>query len=111
MKLQLNQRNGRNVLRPEGEFTIYGAVEFRDELLKAMRAEGDLEIDLASATEMDGAGLQMLLLSKREAEANGKKLYLSGASPAVVEVMQLCNVAAWFEALPAGEHAAPSSAA
>jgi anti-anti-sigma factor len=96
MTVQLDQSDGRNVLRAAGELNIYGAVEFRDALLKAVAAAGDLEIDLAAVSEMDAAGLQMLLLARREADACGKPLQLTGAGAAVLEVMQLCNVTGRF---------------
>ena len=98
MKPHLDPDTGRIVLRPEAEFTIYNAMECRDALLEAMRAEGDLEIDLAAVSEMDAAGLQLLLLAKREAEAHGKRLYLTAPGPAVADVMQLCNLTVLFEA-------------
>ena len=110
MTLHIDQDLGRIVLRAEGEFNIYGAMEFRDALLKALRGEGDLEIDLAAVGEMDGAGLQLLLLARREAGALGKRMLLAGTSPVVREVMQLCNVSAWFETAPAAPGAAAPAA-
>jgi anti-anti-sigma factor len=105
MHLHFESGNDRNVLRQEGEFNIYGVVEFRDALLKAIAAEGDLDIDLTGASEVDAAGLQLLLLARSDAGACGKKLRITGASPALLDVMQLCNVTGWFEFVPA-EHAA-----
>jgi anti-anti-sigma factor len=111
MSIQLNQESGRTVLRPAGEFNIYGAVDFRDALLRAITMSGDLEIDLAAVSEMDAAGLQLLLVARREADASGKRLTLTGAGAAVLEVMQLCNVTGCFEPAPAAQGTPPSAAA
>jgi anti-sigma B factor antagonist len=111
MTVQLNQESGRTVLRPAGEFNIYCAVEFRDALVKAVASGGDLEIDLAAVSEMDAAGLQLLLVARREADASGKRLYLTGSGAAALEVMQLCNVTGCFESAPAAQDAQSSAAA
>jgi anti-sigma B factor antagonist len=100
MAIHLEVGSGVTVLRPPGEFNIYVAVEFRDVLLKALATGNDLEVDLAAVTEMDAAGLQQLLVAQREASAGGKKMRITGAGPAVLEVMELCNVATRFEGVP-----------
>ena len=100
MTIHLEVGSGVTVLRPQSEFNIYVAVEFRDVLLKALSSGNDLEIDLAAVTEIDAAGLQQLLVAQREAAAGGKKMIISGAGPAVLEVMELCNVGARFDGVP-----------
>lgn len=97
MKLQCERNGGRQVLRPEGEFNIYGAIDFREALVAAVHAEGDIDVDLSAASEMDAAGLQLLLLARREAAASGKLLRLIAPGAAVLEVMGLCNLASRFE--------------
>jgi anti-sigma B factor antagonist len=100
MAMQLEAGSGVTVLRPPSEFNIYVAVEFRDVLLKALASGNDLEIDLATVAEMDAAGLQQLLVAQREATAAGRKMRVTGAGPAVLEVMELCNVGARFSGVP-----------
>jgi len=84
-------------LHPQGELTIFHAAELKAEWLQALEAAGGaLEMDLAGVTELDTAGLQLLMLLKREAAAKGGTLLLHGHSPAVLEVFELLNVAAFF---------------
>lgn len=45
---------------------------------------------------MDSAGLQILLLLKREALKAGKQLSISGHSPAVRQILDLCNLVGVF---------------
>jgi len=54
------------VLHIEGEFTIFRAMELKPVILAA---PPPLEIDLSGVTEMDTAGLQLLILAKRAAVA------------------------------------------
>ena len=47
-------------------------------------------------TEIDTAGVQLLMLAKQEALRQQRELRLVGHSPAVLEVFELLNVAAYF---------------
>ena len=81
--------------RPEGELSIYTAADSKVALLNALAGAEDLEIDLASVTEIDTAGVQLLILLKREANRQGKRLVLT----------ELYHLAGWFGdplVIPAG---------
>jgi anti-sigma B factor antagonist len=80
-------------LRIEGELTIFRAMELKPVLLAEPPPQ---EIDLAGVTEIDTAGVQLLMLAKRAALAQQRELRLVGHSPAVIEVFELLNVAAYF---------------
>lgn len=82
----------------EGEFSIYTAAALKPQLLAALDDSVTLELDLAGVTEMDTAGLQLLLLCKREADSRGRPLRLSGNNPVVKEALELCNLQQLFEA-------------
>jgi anti-anti-sigma factor len=79
----------------EGELTIFRAGEIRELLLAQPPHQ---KIDLSGVTEMDSAGLQLLLAAKQAANAAQRPLRLIGASPAVQEVVELLNVSAHFGA-------------
>ena len=81
------------VLRIEGELTIFRAAELKDILLGDPAAQ---EIDLSGVTEMDSAGLQLLMAAKLAATKQQRQLRLLDHSAAVVEVFELLNVAAYF---------------
>jgi anti-anti-sigma regulatory factor len=82
-----------SVLRIEGELTIFRAMELKPILLADPLPE---EIDLSGVTELDTAGVQLLMLVKRAAVEQQRELRLVGHSPAVMEVFELMNVAAYF---------------
>jgi anti-sigma B factor antagonist len=82
-----------NVLRLEGEFTIFRATELKPALLANPPVD---EIDLSGVTEIDTAGVQLLMLAKKTALAQQRNLKLVAHSPAVLEVFELLNVAAYF---------------
>lgn len=81
----------------DGELTIYRAAELRQTLLGVLEGQPDgLDIDLAAVTEIDSAGVQLLMAAKRAAQAAGHPLSLSNHSEAVVDVLELLNLAAFF---------------
>lgn len=84
------------VLRIEGEFSIYRAAELKPVILHAIESAPVLEIDLSGVAEFDTAGLQLLLLAKRVAADKGHELRLVRHSAVVVDVLQLLDLAAHF---------------
>lgn len=84
------------MLHIDGEMTIYTAAALKEELMKFINQPCEREIDLSDVSEMDSAGLQLLILAKREALRHNTPLRLTGHSRAVLEVMDICNMAAYF---------------
>lgn len=91
-----------NVIALEGELTIYRAAELKPLLLAALAGTGPIELDLGEVSEVDTAGVQLLMLLRREALAQGRSLQLRAPSLAVAEAFELLDLAAWF----GEEHAA-----
>ncbi|MDO7896017.1 STAS domain-containing protein [Pseudomonas citrulli] len=78
----------------DGELTIYTAADLSAQWLPHLGATPRMEVDLSQVTEMDGAGLQLLLMALREAPKAGTQLTLTGRSKAVTETLELCNLPA-----------------
>lgn len=78
------------------EFIIYRALELKNTLLDALTTTDELELDLSCVGEMDTAGLQLLILLKKEAQRTGKCVRIAAHSKAVSTVIEFCNLAAEF---------------
>lgn len=87
---------GAEQLRVEGELAIQFAAELKDTLLRSVQATGEVTLDLSGVSEVDTAGIQLLLLAKRAAAAVGCRLRYINHSPAVVDVVELLNLSATF---------------
>ena len=86
-------------LRIDGELTIYRAAELCDALKTVMAGVPgghELEVDLSDVTEMDSAGVQLLVAAKKTARASGRELHVTGRSPAVEEVFGTLRLAGHF---------------
>lgn len=71
----------------KGPMTIYECVELKRRLGDALSHLDELHIDLSEVDEMDTAGLQLLLLARREAHSRGKEARLVAVSAATQEVL------------------------
>ncbi len=83
-------------LEIEGDLTIYAAADLKEKLLAALAEETEIEVNLARVGEVDTAGVQLLILAKREAARLGKELHLTGHSPAVLEALDLIYLGGFF---------------
>jgi anti-anti-sigma factor len=80
------------VIRLEGELTIYRAAELKAQMLPLPADGSAVEIDLAGVSEIDTAGVQLLLLARREALAAQRALRLVGHSRAIRDVLTLLDL-------------------
>lgn len=80
----------------ETDLTIYNAIDARHRLLDAVRTTKSLELDLSKVGEMDTAGFQLLVMAKREAQRLDRNLSIVAHSPAVREIIEFYNMAAFF---------------
>ena len=83
-------------LKVEDDLTIYTASDIKERLMAFVASGDDLEIDLSGVAEIDSAGLQLLILAKREAVLQHKQLGFVLHSRPVQEVMELANLSASF---------------
>ncbi len=80
----------------EGEMTIFRAAELRATLLPEIEKAAEIEIDLSRVTEIDSAGLQLMIAAKLEALLRGKQLRFTGHSKPVTDMLDLCDLGGFF---------------
>jgi anti-anti-sigma factor len=79
-----------------GELTIYTAANEKQQLQSFLESDDELELNLSQVSELDSAGLQILILMKQEALRRNKKLHYTMHSKAVLEILEMCNLTASF---------------
>ena len=80
----------------EGEMTIFAAQEIKAALEEPISKAGEIEFDLSNITEIDGAGLQIMLMAKIKCMERGTKLRFTGHSQPVLEVLDLTDLGSFF---------------
>ncbi|MBG7619154.1 STAS domain-containing protein [Herbaspirillum sp. AP02] len=99
------------LLTVSGGLSIFQAAERKPELLHALTmVQPRVVLDLAGVDEIDTAGIQLLLLLRRELAERGRQLEIGAYSPAVVAALDLLQLHERFGPadallLPAGEDA------
>ncbi len=78
------------------DMTIYRAGQQKSQLLDALAVTGKLDLDLSQVSAMDSAGLQLLILLKKEAQRAGKQVSIVAHSQAVSSLIDFCNMAKDF---------------
>lgn len=72
-----------------GELTIYTAAECRALLLEHLPLTAETWLDLSGVTEMDTAGMQLLVAFEREAAQQGVPFKIAAHSSATREVASM----------------------
>jgi anti-anti-sigma factor len=86
----------RRELSFDGELTILTAAEHHRRLRLSLADGVDLHLDLSGVSEIDTAGLQVLLIADRAARQLGAVLTLGEPSPAVRDVLAIPHLDAEF---------------
>jgi len=73
-----------------GELSIYTVAEIKASLADCMDNADEIEVDLFGVTEMDTAGLQLMLIAKRNP---GKEVRFVNHPPSVLRLVDLANLA------------------
>jgi anti-sigma B factor antagonist len=77
----------------EDDMTIYHATALKATLLGSIQRHQLIELDLSRVAEIDTAGLQLLLLARREAQRCDTTLRMLAHSPAVHELIDFFDIA------------------
>ena len=84
----------------EGEMTIWRAAELKQALLEPLDRAGPVEVDLSRVSEVDTAGVQLLMFARLTADARCRRFRVVRQSEAVTAVLALLRLAAFFEGAP-----------
>jgi len=92
MSMQHSSQHAPTRLAVEGPLCVYTAARHKADWLDAIRDGAGLELDLSQVDEIDSAGVQLLLLLRREALAQGKPFCVGACSAVVADVLSFCNL-------------------
>lgn|GEM_PF-261726 len=96
MPILTKKRKGVLALHIEGDMTIYTAAALKSELMDHIKQTSECEIVLSDVGKMDSAGMQLLILAKREAARHKTPLRFIGHSKAVMDVMDTYDMSAYL---------------
>jgi len=79
-----------------GELCVFNAKALKPQLLALLKPSAELEMDLSQVSEVDTAGIQLLLLAKGEAARMACRLDFVRHSEALLDVISLLNLSQDF---------------
>jgi anti-anti-sigma factor len=95
--VQSKQADGVLQVSVQDDMTIYRAHVLKEIFLNFCNAGvPELVVDLSAVTELDSAGLQLLLMLKAESQKRAFNLRLVGHSQAIMEVFELLKLSMYF---------------
>lgn len=75
-----------------GELTIYTVAQRKAEVLAAFSGEAGGAVDLSGITELDGAGVQLLMVAEAAARSQGRSTGWRDPSRAVAEALGVAGL-------------------
>lgn len=96
MNISEEDFDGGKYLIFHGEMTIQNAAYCKDAISRALSADTKLRISLSHVTEIDSAGLQLILLCLNAMQSEQDDIFFTDISECVNEMMTFCG----FSSLP-----------
>ncbi len=96
MLIHAKKHKGVLTLHIESDMTIFTAATLKKELMEYITQPCECEISLSNVNKIDSAGIQLLILAKREAARHNTPLRLTDRSQAVLDIMDTYNMSAFF---------------
>jgi anti-sigma B factor antagonist len=89
----------RTTVQIAGDFTVQTAAENKAVLVSALGSGQAVDVDRGNVAEIDTAGIQLLLLAKREAAELAVNLRLVSVPRSVLEILEIVGLDAYLEAI------------
>lgn len=74
------------------ELCVSEVSHFRHHIAMALESADTVKLEMTAVSELDGAGVQLILSAQREASAAGKRLQISSPSDQVRQTLQLVGL-------------------
>jgi anti-sigma B factor antagonist len=96
--LNIESSDGVLTIKIMGDCSVKSAVTVSNELQDALKsADSEVELDLSEVEEIDTAGVQVLVVLRREARLLSKRLSIVAHSPASNNILTTFGLNDYFE--------------
>jgi anti-sigma B factor antagonist len=97
MKLTETIQEGKVCLALSGEMTVFHVAENMEILLHYVGLHPYLIVDVSELTDLDMAGLQLLMLLKKESEKISCRIFFKHHSQVVLHIAALLHMETFFD--------------
>jgi len=95
--MEIQERTGIHVLKPEGDLSIFEAAEFHEGLVALHQQEGPIELDVSEVDQVDTSGVQLML-----AAVGDERFTLTGITAAMQEKFELVGCGTFVQSIQRG---------
>jgi len=81
----------------QDEMTIYNVLEHKNKLYPYLKNENGLHIDLTDVSEIDSAGMQLLIFLKHQSKIEKNEIIFINHSESFMEVINIFNFSSFFD--------------
>jgi anti-anti-sigma factor len=92
-----DKKNFPTLILIQDEMTIYNVLEHKNKLYPYLKNENGLQIDLSNVSEIDSAGMQLLIFLKYQSQIEKKEITFTEHSESVKEVINIFNFSSFFD--------------
>jgi anti-anti-sigma factor len=96
MSITVESHEAMESIRLAGELTIFNVSEMWRSMLQLLNGTEEIEIDLHGVSEIDTAGIQLLMLLKMAVEKRGRSARFVNHSKEVLDGIELFDLASYF---------------
>ena len=96
MNVKVEKAGGLTRFLIEGDMTIYHAKELKKCIFENFHGAGAAEFDLNGVSDMDTAGVQLLMLALREGKARHKSVKIAAHSSATKKIFDIYGLNGYF---------------
>jgi len=89
MKIEKTLKDGKLILAIDGRLDTITAPQFQETLLPAFDEAKELLLDFAELTYLSSAGLRVLLMGQKEAQAKNASMTIINVSGDIMEVFDM----------------------
>jgi|GEM_PF-454167 len=97
MHMNISKAGGKLRARLGETLDISSVLEGKEQLSKALQKGSEIDFELSGLAEIDTAGVQLLLSTRRQAESDGIRCRFLGPSPEVLRAFTLLGRADFFD--------------
>jgi len=91
-----DEKNGSVLILIQDEMMIYNVLEHKNKLCFHLESENIIQLDLANVSEIDSAGIQLLMFLKTRSDLEKKEIIFINSSDAVLEVINFLNLSTFL---------------
>jgi anti-anti-sigma factor len=96
MSITVETESGLSRVNLTGELTIFYADELWARLWQGLQEAQEVEIDLSGVSEIDTAGIQLLMMAKKTEKNTNMTVRVVNHSQSVLEAFEIYDLAGYF---------------